>query len=71
MAVFARVLEATRANLEVMSRLRELREGQRTTVAALNQFGPRDLGADGERPWEPLARAFSLISGALDADQSA
>ena len=28
MAVFARVLDATRANLHVMSRLRELREGR-------------------------------------------
>ena len=28
MAVFARVLEATRANLNVMNRLRELREGR-------------------------------------------
>jgi hypothetical protein len=28
MAVFARVLEATRANLRVMNRLRELREGR-------------------------------------------
>jgi hypothetical protein len=28
MAVFARVLEATRGNLEVMNRLRELREGR-------------------------------------------
>ena len=28
MAVFARVLEATRANLEVMNRLRELRDGR-------------------------------------------
>jgi hypothetical protein len=28
MAVFARVLEATRANLEVMNRLRELRAGR-------------------------------------------
>jgi hypothetical protein len=28
MAVFARVLEATRANLNVMKRLRELRAGQ-------------------------------------------
>jgi hypothetical protein len=28
MAVFARVLEATRANLSVMNRLRELREGR-------------------------------------------
>ncbi len=28
MAVFARVLEATRANLEVMNRLRELRQGR-------------------------------------------
>ncbi|HEY1896953.1 MAG TPA: hypothetical protein VGG62_11800 [Terracidiphilus sp.] len=29
MAVFERVLEATRANLDVMSRVRELRAGQR------------------------------------------
>jgi len=28
MAVFARVLDATRANIEVMNRLRELREGR-------------------------------------------
>ena len=35
MAVFERVLEATRANLDVMNRLRELRRGQRGYPARL------------------------------------
>jgi hypothetical protein len=34
MAVFGRVLEATRANLEVMNRLRELRQGRLEYSAA-------------------------------------
>ena len=43
MAVFARVLEATRANLDVMNRLRELRGGQRG-------YQPRLARVSGE-PW--------------------
>jgi hypothetical protein len=35
MVVFERVLEATRANLDVMSRLRELRAGQREYGSSL------------------------------------
>jgi hypothetical protein len=41
MAVFARVLEATRANLHVMSRLRELREGR------------LEYGRSPAQPWQP------------------
>ena len=50
MAVFARVLEATRANLKVMNRLRELRAGR------LEYGEPQapELGADGERAWGQL-----------------
>jgi hypothetical protein len=45
MAVFERVLEATRANLEVMSRLRQLHEGQRDYGSSLRP------GASGRGPW--------------------
>jgi hypothetical protein len=49
-AVFARVLEATRANLDVMNRLRELRAGQL-------EYGQRDeLGS-------PAARSGPLEIG--------
>jgi hypothetical protein len=41
MAVFERVLEATRSNLDVMSRLRELHEGQRDYGGS---FRPRSSG---------------------------
>jgi hypothetical protein len=41
MAVFARVLEATRANLHVMNRLRELREGR------------LEYGLPHRQPWRP------------------
>jgi hypothetical protein len=37
MAVFERVLEATRANLDVMSRLRRLHEGQREYGGSLRR----------------------------------
>jgi hypothetical protein len=37
MAVFERVLEATRANLDVMSRLRQLHEGQREYSGSLRR----------------------------------
>jgi hypothetical protein len=37
MAVFERVLEATRANLDVMSRLRRLHEGQREYSGSLRR----------------------------------
>jgi hypothetical protein len=44
MAVFARVLEATRANLQVMNRLRELREGRlEYRGASLECGGPQAL----------------------------
>jgi len=39
MAVFARVLEATRANLHVMNRLRELREGRLEYRGGHLEFG--------------------------------
>jgi hypothetical protein len=42
MAVFARVLDATRANLQVMNRLRELREGRlEYRGASLESGGPQ------------------------------
>jgi hypothetical protein len=41
MAVFARVLEATRSNLHVMNRLRELREGR------------MEYGRPQAQPWRP------------------
>jgi hypothetical protein len=41
MAVFARVIEATRANLEVMDRLRAVRQGR------------REYGEARERSWAP------------------
>ena len=51
MAVFARVLEATQANLDVMSRLRELRagrseyrEGCRIWRAGSGQWRPTESG---------------------------
>ena len=48
MAIFARVLEATRANLDVMSRLRELRDGQLEYGGSLDFARPkRTVGADG------------------------
>lgn len=45
MAVFERVLEATRANLEVMSRLRRLHEGHRDYGGSLR------CGSSGRGPW--------------------
>jgi hypothetical protein len=45
MAVFERVLEATRANLDVMSRLRQLHDGQRGYGSS---FRP---GTSGRGPW--------------------
>jgi hypothetical protein len=39
MAVFARVLEATRANLDVMNRLRELRAGRLEYRAGHTEYG--------------------------------
>jgi hypothetical protein len=46
MAVFERVLEATRANLDVMSRLRQLHEGQREYGGSLR------LCSSGTGSWE-------------------
>jgi len=49
MDVFARVLEATRANVKVMERLRELRTGKRTysgRVLDLPSSGPTDPERD-------------------------
>lgn len=45
MAVFERVLEATRTNLDLMSRLRQLHEGHRDYGGSL---GP---GSSGRGPW--------------------
>lgn len=45
MAVFERVLEATRANLEVMGRLRELRAGKREYGSSFS------LGSSGKVEW--------------------
>ena len=39
MAIFARVLEATRANLEVMKRLREMRAGQLEYREGHSEYG--------------------------------
>jgi hypothetical protein len=50
MAVFERVLEATRANLDVMRRLRQLHEGQREYADGIrlrsSGMGPRGLTGD-------------------------
>ena len=50
MAVFERVLEATRANLDVMSRLRQLHEGQREYADRIRPgssgTGPKGLTGD-------------------------
>jgi hypothetical protein len=52
MAVFERVLEATRANLDVMSRLRQLHEGRREYGDTLRLRspggGPWGLTGDGD-----------------------
>ena len=47
MAVFGRVLEATRANLHVMNRLRELRLGRLEYGAPAAAAGPCDVRAEG------------------------
>ena len=44
MAVFARVLEVTRANLNVMNRLRELRAGRLEYRAGRLDYGPQAPG---------------------------
>ena len=67
MAVFARVLEATRANLNVMNRLRELRAGRL-------EYSERQATAavlDGGAGMGTINSALSLTTGALDADQAA
>jgi len=58
MAVFARVLEATRANLNVMNRLRELRAAGWSTAKAAwrRRFASVRMAANGERAWGQLAR---------------
>jgi hypothetical protein len=48
MAVFARVLEATRANLDVMNRLRELRAGRLEYGERLTRGWPRTEGGHGD-----------------------
>jgi len=48
MAVFARVLEATRANLDVMNRLRELRTGRLEYGERLARGWPRTEGGHGD-----------------------
>ncbi len=66
MAVFARVLEATRANLNVMKRLRELRAAsgiQRAASVWLQRVRRAAMGT--------INSALSLMTGALDADQAA
>jgi hypothetical protein len=47
MAVFGRVLEATRANLNVMNRLRELRLGRLEYGAPAASFVSRDVRTEG------------------------
>ena len=47
MAVFGRVLEATRANLNVMNRLRELRLGRLEYGAPAAVAGPYDVRTEG------------------------
>ena len=66
MAAFARVLEATRANLNVMKRLRDLRTGR------LEYTVPQLMGRSrkGAR-MGTISSAFSIMSQALDADQAA
>ncbi len=68
MAVFARVLEATRANLDVMNRLRELRAGRLEYRAALTGAGS---GGERRAGMGTINSAFSIMSQALDADQQA
>jgi len=48
MAVFARVLEATRANLHVMNRLKELREGRLEYGGAQTRLMRRRESGDGD-----------------------
>ncbi len=48
MAVFARVLEATQANLDVMSRLRELRAGRSGRREGCLEYGVPEAGQ-----WRP------------------
>ncbi len=68
MAVFARVLEATRANLNVMNRLRELRAGRLEYSEAA---GAGRCGSGGQGSMGTINSALSLMTGALDADQAA
>ena len=63
MAVLARVLEATRANLKVMKRLQDLRAGQL-------EYTP-GTWARGKPNMATINSAFQIMSQALDADQSA
>jgi len=56
LAVFGRVLEATRANLQVMCRLRDLRQGRREygneqgrgSLASIEWIGPRTENEHGD-----------------------
>ena len=79
MAVFARVLDATRANLNVMNRLRELRMGRLEYSERQVRGGKGGARIDRSERWGEEAEAcmgtinsaLSLTSGALDADQAA
>ena len=51
MATFARVLDATRANLNVMNRLRELRSGR----LEYGELQMRCAGREGASAWGQLA----------------
>jgi hypothetical protein len=48
MAVFARVIEATRANLQVMNRLRELRMGRLEYIEPQSRVWPRPENGHGD-----------------------
>ena len=65
MAVFARVIEVTQANLQVINRLRELRADR------LEYGAPSGYGGGRRTGMGTISSAFSMLSGALDADQSA
>jgi hypothetical protein len=55
MAVFGRVLDATRANLHVMNRLRELREGQlEYRGGPLACGGPLEFGGTHGQSWRQI-----------------
>ena len=66
MATFARVLDATRANLNVMNRLRDLHTGR------LEYSSPQLRDRQGREGWMgTISSALSIMSQALNADQAA